>query len=86
MKLLDDAKWEQEHKVTEEEAEQLTMDFCDVDSISSDLISVPFFPSFEDNSFYDPTGEFSGTAMSRIIHWQGTHLFHDFWALAGQMG
>lgn len=38
MKLLDDAKCEQEHKVKEGEAEQLTMDFCYVDSISSDLI------------------------------------------------
>lgn len=38
MKLLDDAKCEQEHKVKEGEDKQLTMDFCCVDSISSDLI------------------------------------------------
>lgn len=38
MKQLDDVKWEWELKVEEREAEQLTMDFCDMDSISSDLL------------------------------------------------
>lgn len=38
MKQLDDVKWEWELKVEEREAEQLAMDFCDMDSISSDLL------------------------------------------------